>query len=147
PNEENANKNNKPKFKSEITILKSKGIKVQHNILMTKVNIGDNINKKKLELLGINVSLLNNLRASAIACNNPYIPTTFGPLLRCMLANTFLSNTVKKATDSKIGNTIGKFFKKSIPTKVNILYTRKILIIKIILKYLKFVFLKYRDRK
>jgi hypothetical protein len=87
---------------------------------MTKVKIGDNINKKKLELLGINVSLLNNFKASAIACNNPYIPTKLGPLLRCILANTFLSNTVKKATDNKIGNTIGKFLIKSIPIKNNI---------------------------
>jgi hypothetical protein len=84
------------------------------------VKIGDNINKKKLELLGINVSLLNNFKASAIACNNPYIPTKLGPLLRCILANIFLSKTVKKATDSKIGNTIGKFLIKSIPIKDNI---------------------------
>jgi hypothetical protein len=82
------------------------------------VKIGDNINKKKLELLGINVSLLNNFNASAIACNNPYIPTILGPLLRCILANIFLSKTVKKATDNKIGNIIGKFFIKSIPIKI-----------------------------
>ena len=101
-----------------MTILKSKGIKVQHNILITKVNIGDNINKKKFELLGINVSLLNNFNASAIACNKPYIPTILGPLLRCILANIFLSRTVKKATDNRIGNIIGKFFIKSIPIKI-----------------------------
>lgn len=108
-----------------MTILKSKGIKDQHNILITNVKIGDKINKKKLELLGINVSLLNNFKASAIACNKPYIPTILGPLLRCILANTFLSNTVKKATDNKTGNTIGKFLIKSIPIKYNIKYNNK----------------------
>jgi hypothetical protein len=101
-----------------MTILKSKGIKDQHNILIIKVKIGERINKKKFEKLGITVSLLNNLKASAIACNKPYIPTTLGPLLRCIAANIFLSRTVKKATDNNIGNNIGKFLIKSIPIKI-----------------------------
>ncbi len=138
PKDENANRKSNPKFKSDITILKSNGIRDQHNILITKVNIGDNINNKKLELLGIKVSLLNNFKASAIACNNPYIPTKLGPLLRCILANTFLSKTVKKATDNKIGSIIGKFFKKSIPTKDNKTYKKTILKINIYCKNIFF---------
>jgi hypothetical protein len=108
-------------------------------MLITNVNIGDKINKKKLELLGIKVSLLNNFNASAIACSNPYIPTMLGPLRRCILANTFLSNTVKKATDSKIGNTIGKFLRKSKPIKNNKIY-KKISFIKNI--FCRYIFLK-----
>ena len=71
PNDEKANKKSKPKFKSDITILKSKGINDQHNILIKKVKIGENINIYKLEEPGIKVSLLNNFTASAIACNKP----------------------------------------------------------------------------
>jgi hypothetical protein len=43
PKEEKANKNKIPKSISEITILKSNGIKAQHNILIINVKIGDNI--------------------------------------------------------------------------------------------------------
>jgi hypothetical protein len=45
-NEDTANKNNKPKFISVITILKSKGITIHENILNVKVKIGPIINKK-----------------------------------------------------------------------------------------------------
>ena len=83
-------------------------------MLIKKVKIGEKIKIYKLADPGIKVSLFNNFTASAIACNKPYIPTTLGPLLRCIAANIFLSNTVKKATANKIGNIIGKFFNKSI---------------------------------
>jgi len=59
------------------------------------------------------VSFNNNFIPSANACNKPKIPTTFGPRLRCIDAKTLRSNTVKKATDNKIGKIIGKNFNKS----------------------------------
>jgi len=71
PKDENANKNKIPKFKSETTILKSKGINDQHSILIKNVKIGENIKIYKLEAPGINVSLDSNFTASAIACNKP----------------------------------------------------------------------------
>ena len=36
-------------------------------------------------------------------CRTPYIPTTFGPVLLCKIANNFLSKTVIQATANKIG--------------------------------------------
>ena len=36
--------------------------------------------------------------ASAKGCNIPINPATQGPILSCILAKTFLSNNVKKAT-------------------------------------------------
>ena len=37
-------------------------------------------------------------------CRTPYIPTTFGPVLLCKIANNFLSKTVIQATPNNIGN-------------------------------------------
>ena len=36
-------------------------------------------------------------------CRTPYIPTTFGPVLLCKIANNFLSKTVIQATPNNIG--------------------------------------------
>ena len=71
-----------------------------------------------MALPGTNVSLLNNFNASAIACKSPYKPTLLGPRRRCILANIFRSNTVKKATANKIGIIIGKILIKFILKKI-----------------------------
>ena len=44
-----------------------------------------------LALAGIIVSLENNFTPSAKGCNNPNMPTTFGPFRYCTAAMTFLS--------------------------------------------------------
>ncbi len=77
--------------------------------------VGANKKTKPLERKGITVSLLNNLMASAMACNKPKTPTILGPRLRCIEPKIFLSKIVKKATNNKIGTTKGKTFKKSKP--------------------------------
>ena len=43
-------------------------------------------------------------------CRTPYIPTTFGPVLLCKIANNFLSKTVIQATANKIGTIKNKTF-------------------------------------
>lgn len=91
----------------------SKGIKDQDNKLNKKVKIGAKMKINEFDAEGIIVSFNNNFIASANACNKPKSPTTFGPRLLCIEANTLRSNTVKKATDSKIGKIIGKNFNKS----------------------------------
>ena len=85
----------------------------QLSILIRNIKIGAKMNNKLLAKLGMMVSFDNNLNASANACNNPYSPTTLGPLLRCIPAKIFLSNTVKKATIKTIGNIIGNPFNQS----------------------------------
>lgn len=102
-----ANINKRPKFASEMTILKSNGITAQFKKLKIIVNKGAIKKIKILDELGIFVSLFNNFTASAIACNNPKRPTILGPLLRCIDAKIFRSNTVKNAIDKTIGNNIG----------------------------------------
>jgi hypothetical protein len=73
---------------------------------------GENKKIKKLDEKGIIVSLANNLKPSAIGCNNPKKPTILGPLLLCIEANNFLSNSVKKATLNKTQINKGKNLKK-----------------------------------
>ena len=85
--------------------------------IIENVKIGAPIEIKVLDVDGIILSLLSNFKASAIACNNPEIPTTLGPLLRCIDANILRSITVKKATDNKIGKIIGKNFIQSLLNK------------------------------
>jgi len=108
-----ANKINKPRSRSEITTPFTKGIKAQPYKLKLNINIGDNRKIIKLEELGIKVSFSISFTPSANAWSNPKIPTTLGPLLRCIAARTFLSNRVKKAIDKINGKIIGKNFRKS----------------------------------
>jgi hypothetical protein len=61
------------------------------------------VNRKILTLLGTINSLVTSFSPSAIGCNKPQIPTTFGPFLRCTEAIIFLSVKVKKATEIIIG--------------------------------------------
>jgi hypothetical protein len=56
--------------------------------------IGPPTNIILFECVGIIVSFTNNFTPSANGCNNPYQPTTFGPFLKCIDPNTFLSNNV-----------------------------------------------------
>jgi hypothetical protein len=56
------------------------GIILQFIILKTKIRIGATKNIYESDLVGINNSLNTNLAPSAIGCNNPHTPTTFGPL-------------------------------------------------------------------
>lgn len=88
--------------------MKSKGNTIHEKILRVKVSIGAIRNIIKFEELGIIVSLPINLKPSAKACKRPKIPVTLGPLLRCIEANTFLSNRVKKAIDNIMGSIKGK---------------------------------------
>jgi hypothetical protein len=81
---------------------------------MINVIIGANKNIRKLDVLGITVSLASNLNASAMACKSPKIPTVFGPLLRCIEAIILRSINVKKATDNNKGSNKGKNFNQSI---------------------------------
>jgi hypothetical protein len=119
----------------------SKGITAQDKTLKKKVLIGAKIKIIKLEELGIKVSLLKNLIASAMACNKPKSPTTLGPLRRCILAKTLRSNIVKKATANNKGKITGKNFnqsisnKKIIKNKKNLIINKKIDIIKILINY------------
>jgi hypothetical protein len=58
-----------------------KGIILQFNKLNIKVSKGAMINTILFDDTGIIVSFTINFKASAIGCNNPKIPTKFGPLL------------------------------------------------------------------
>jgi len=114
PNDEIENKNIKPKFISDKTTPYDNGKTDQPNKLTVKLKTGEAINNTRLDNPGIIVSLNINLKASAKGCKSPIIPTTFGPLLRCIPANNFRSNNVNNATIKKIGNIGGKIFINSI---------------------------------
>jgi hypothetical protein len=49
---------------------------------------------------GIGFSFITSFKASANGCKIPKNPVQLGPFRFCILANTFLSNKVKKATTS-----------------------------------------------
>ena len=65
--------------------------------LMEEVEKGDQASSRirALELLGKTVSLTSNLKPSDNGCNNPNVPTTFGPRLLCIAPKIFLSAKVK----------------------------------------------------
>ena len=96
---------------SAITIPLSKGITAQVSKLTVNINIGASKKMPLFAALGKIDSLLNNFIASAKACNIPAKPTTLGPLLLCIPANTLRSNKVKKAILSISGSKIGKAVK------------------------------------
>ena len=96
--------NNKPRGKSQITRLKSKGIKDHISKLKEKKAIGAQKKRNIFAELGIKVSFPKSLKPSAKACKSPYKPTTLGPLLLCIAPKTLRSKTVKKAMQSNKGN-------------------------------------------
>ena len=80
-----------------------KGTAAQPDILTINVIKGDKIKINLLALLGKINSLTNNLKPSDKGCNNPKVPTTFGPRLRCIAPRIFLSAKVKYATEINNG--------------------------------------------
>jgi hypothetical protein len=68
---------------------------LQLTILKIKIMIGAIRNIYESARVGTNNSLKTNLAPSAIGCNKPQIPTTFGPLRRCIAAITLRSAIVK----------------------------------------------------
>jgi hypothetical protein len=64
------------------TLPKLKGITAQPIKAKKRVRIGAKIKRRVLALLGTINSLVTSFNPSAIGCNKPQIPTTFGPFLR-----------------------------------------------------------------
>lgn len=93
--------------KSQITLVKSKGITDQPSKLKRKIKRGAKRKRPELAALGIIVSLLRSLKASAKAWRIPKSPTTLGPRRLWIPAKTFRSRTVKKATDKIKGKRMG----------------------------------------
>lgn len=91
-----------------------KGITAQAAKAKVKDKTGEKIKIHILAAYGITVSLARSFKASANGCNNPNTPTTLGPRRRCIVAMTFLSKSVKNATDIKIGRITHKIFKINI---------------------------------
>lgn len=84
------------------------GIITQPIKLKKSVKLEPKINKNLFALLGITISLIINFRPSANGCKKPQIPTTFGPLRRCIAAIAFLSAKVKKAIAISNGTNVIK---------------------------------------
>jgi hypothetical protein len=104
--DDNANIYKRLKFISDTTTASPKGITIQFNKLIAKLNTGANKKINLFAVAGIIASLNNNFTPSARGCNNPKNPTILGPFLRCIAPNIFLSANVKNATLIKIGNNI-----------------------------------------
>lgn len=79
------------------------GIGAHSNMARVKANMGVVKNRNGEEVDGRIGSLINSLMPSAIGCNRPYGPTTFGPLRSCIYPSTFRSMRVRKATASSTG--------------------------------------------
>ena len=58
--------------------------------------------------------LPNNLTTSAKGCNSPNLPTFIGPTRTWLNLNNLRSNSVKKATLTKTGNTVARIHSISI---------------------------------
>jgi hypothetical protein len=99
------------------TAVFSKGITAHGIKLKKKTKPGAAMNKKRLVLDGIIVSLTINFKPSAIGCSKPNQPTTFGPTRRCIEAINLRSANVKKATAPKRGKIISKLKVKLSITK------------------------------
>lgn len=82
----------------ETTILGPNGTTSQLIKLKKKTSIGAKTKRIRFALKGKINSFKNNLTPSAIACNKPKGPTTFGPTRWCIEAKNFRSYTVKNAT-------------------------------------------------
>ncbi len=100
------NKYNKLIFELFFMASKLKGKKLQAVKLKIKGIIGAIKNMNFADLPAIIGSAKMSLKASAIGCKTPNQPTTSGPLRRCTKAITFLSLSVKKATEIIIGRIV-----------------------------------------
>ena len=76
-------------------------------MLRAKVRMGDNTNKNLLDLSGKIVSLVKSLIPSAIGCNKPKGPTTFGPFRR--YSSYYFSLEISKISYKKKRNYNQKF--------------------------------------
>ena len=70
------------------------GTTAQAIMARMKVSIGAPMNSTRLAPLGMIVSFISILPASANACNRPNGPTTLGPRRSWMAASTFRSASV-----------------------------------------------------
>lgn len=95
--EEIANKNNVDNGKLIEIWPACTGMVNQIRRVQKKVNNGAARNINRFALDGRINSFNNSFRPSAIGCNNPNNPATFGPRLRWILDIDFRSNSVKKA--------------------------------------------------
>ena len=91
PREETAKRYIIPTLISETTNPGAKGMTAHPAKLKTIVIMGASIKTILLEPLGIIFSFVISFKASAKLCSKPNGPTTFGPLLNCIKAKTFLS--------------------------------------------------------
>jgi hypothetical protein len=85
------------------TLPNPKGMTAHPINAKNKVSTGANIKRTVFALLGTMNSLVTSFNPSAIGCNKPQIPTTFGPFRRCIAAIILRSASVKKATEMIIG--------------------------------------------
>jgi hypothetical protein len=85
------------------TLPKPKGITAQPINDKKNVAIGAKIKRELFALLGTISSFVTSFKPSAIGCNNPQIPTTFGPFRRCIAAIILRSANVKNATEITMG--------------------------------------------
>jgi hypothetical protein len=92
--EDNAKIYNKPKFISARKHDILKGMTIQPAKPKTNVRIGAPRKISLLALRGIIISFNTAFNPSANGCNNPQIPTTFGPRLLCIAAIIFRSASV-----------------------------------------------------
>lgn len=92
--DDNANKYNKPKLISAIKQDILNGMTIQPAKLSINVNKGAPKKINLLDFRGIITSFNKAFKPSAKGCNNPQIPTTFGPRLLCIAAIIFLSAKV-----------------------------------------------------
>jgi hypothetical protein len=77
-----------------ITLLLNIGKTLQPKNDITNEIIGANKYTETIDKVGTIPSLAINFKPSANGCSKPKIPTTLGPLLRCMAARTFRSKSV-----------------------------------------------------
>lgn len=88
---------------SHKTLIKVKGITLHELKLSVKHKTGDKKKITLLTLLGFTYSFNINFKPSAIDCNKPHKPITFGPTRRCIDAKSFRSKRTKNATVSNTG--------------------------------------------
>jgi len=81
-------------FSRKSIVVIPKGITIQDTKLNTNINNGAKRKMFEFEVLGIKSSLVNNFKPSANGCNNPKIPTIFGPFRLCAAAIIFRSANV-----------------------------------------------------
>ena len=96
----------------------SKGITAHPIKLTVKKIIGDIIKIALFELLGIIPSFTKSLKPSANGCKRPKVPTTLGPLRRCIAPKILRSAKVKYATAINKGTIIIKILIKDIKRNI-----------------------------